>query len=57
MMLLKSFSSKELIAFLARELIAHEPELQDAILNDAVHELKLLTEWVNQKISDKQLKP
>ena len=57
MMLLKSFIAKELIDFLERELIAHEPQIQTALLNDFAHEIKKLTDWINKKISEHQHKP
>lgn len=57
MMLIKSFIAKELIAFLEKEFIAYEPDLQEAFLNDVAHEIKALKDWVNKKISDNKKQP
>jgi uncharacterized protein VirK/YbjX len=54
MILIRAFLAKEIIHFLESEFISHEPQMQEAFMNDVAHEVKLVTEWVNEKISKKQ---
>jgi hypothetical protein len=54
MSLLSSFVTNQLIKSLEAQFLAHEPELQDAFVNEVAAAVNTIVTWVNEKIAAKQ---
>lgn len=54
MSLLSSFITNHLLQSLEAEFMSHEPELQEAFINEVSAAVNTVVTWVNDKIADKQ---
>ena len=56
MSLLSSFITNQLIKSIEDQFVAHEPEIQDAFVNEVAVAVNHVVSWVNDKLHAKQQK-
>jgi hypothetical protein len=54
MSLLSSFITNQLIKSLEHQFLAHEPELQEAFVNEVAEAVSDVVAWLNSKLSTSQ---
>lgn len=54
MSLLSSFITNQLLKSLEAQFVAHEPDLQEAFVNEVSDAVHTVVTWVNEKLEAKQ---
>lgn len=54
MSLLSTFIAKHLVNSLEQQFVAHLPEAKEELLNEVTNFADIVTNWVNEKIKEKE---